>query len=836
MVYTKLSLREFRQRPGRALLTLLSVVIGVGAVVAVTLAASTTNRAFDDIYNTVAGKSALEVDAPLGKTFDATLSDTLREVPGVAEASPIIERPTFMFIGDRRIQLTMMGVVPELDRAVHDYEIVAGKPLGEAVGVILDATFAKSADIKLGDDVVLRTPLKMAKARIAGLFTRQGTATTGQGAVMLMPLNAAQAYFKAPRKADSVQIVLEPHADENAVKQAIAAKLPAGVTVDRPASRSQLAEETSLSTQQGMRMARAFSLLVAVFIITNTFLINITQRRRQIGIMRAIGATRMQIGIMVYSEALLMGVIGSVLGFLVGVGAARLLNLAMGRLYQATLPGIELSAWPFVLAGLVGMGVSLVGAALPARRARQLSPMEALREVLPSEIEGFTRWLTLVGIALLAIGVAALAGSVTGRFEMLHSVWASLFVLSGLVFMLPTILGPLSAVVEALLRPVMRIESRMARRQLLRHRARTTLTVGVVFIAISTGIGLANAVLDNVNDVQEWYRRTFVADFLVRAMAPDMATGLASDLPDGVGEKLTAIPGIESIEAIRLVSAKVKDESPILVARDITPESVEAFNLMSGDPNTLLSQLQQGEILVGSVLAKRVDLKAGDQLPLTVGDATKDFTIAGIVNDYQAGGLIMFMDRQVAERELGVEGVDAYAVRVDHARMEAVRPALEKLVADDGLLLQSVSDIQHKIDGMMAGVVGALWGMVALVLLVAAFGVTNTLTMNVLEQTRELGLLRIVAMTRDQVRKTIFAQALMMGLLALLPGIAAGVGVAYLINLATYPITGHPVAFVFHPVLLGGSFVLGLAVVAIAAWLPAERAARLSLPQALRYT
>jgi putative ABC transport system permease protein len=688
----------------------------------------------------------------------------------------------------------------------------------------------------VGDKITLRTPLRMVDIPIAGLFTRQGTAATGQGAVLLMLLKDAQILFKSNRKVDSIQIVLAPDADENAVKQAIAAKLPEGVTVDRPASRSQLAEETSLSTQQGMRMARAFSLLVAVFIITNTFLINITQRRRQIGIMRAIGATRLQIGIMVYSEAFWMGVIGSVLGFLVGVGAARLLNSAMGRLYQTTLPGIELTAWPFVLAGLVGLGVSLVGAALPARRARQLSPLEALREVLPSEIEGFTRWLTMVGIALLAVGFAALAGSVLGRFEMLHSVWASLLVLSGLVCVLPSFLGPLSAVVAAILRPWMRLEGRMARRQLLRHRARTTLTVGVVFIAISTGIGLANAVLDNVNDVQEWYRRTFVADFLVRAMAPDMATGLASDLPDGVGERISAIPGVESIEAIRLVSAQVKDESPILAARDMTPQSIEAFNLTVGEPQTLLAQLQQGEVLVGSVLAKRVGLKVGDELLLTLGEATRDFKIAGIVNEYQAGGLILFMDRQVARRELGVEGVDAYAVRVDHTRMSEARPTLEKLVADEGLLLQSVSDIQHKIDGMMAGVVGALWGMVALVLLVAAFGVTNTLTMNVLEQTRELGLLRIVAMTRDQVRKTIFAQALMMGLLALIPGIAAGVGVAYLINLATYPITGHPVEFDFHPLLLGGSFVLGMVVVAIAAWLPAERAARLSLPQALRYT
>ncbi len=582
-------------------------------------------------------------------------------------------------------------------------------------------------------------------------------------------------------------------------------------------------------------MARGFSLLVAIFIIANTFLINVTQRRKQLGILRAIGATRLQIGTMIYSEAICMGIVGSILGCLVGIGAAHLLTRAMGALYQATLPSIQLSPKPFILAAVFGMGVSFIGAALPARRARQLSPLEALRDVLSSEIEGFSSWLTMLGAVILVVSSLILTASILGWLPIMHSVWSAILLLTGLMLLLPLVLEPLSRLVAAALKPLLRVESSIARRQLLRNHSRSTLTIGVVFIAVSTGIGLANSVLDNVNDVRQWYRKAIVADFFLRAMAPDMATGLAADLPDGIAEKLREIPGITSYEAIRLVSAKARDEQAIIAARDFTRRSVEAFDLVGGDQAKLLEDLKQGEVIVGSVLAKRLGLQVGDKIPLGVGDAAREFTVAAIANDYQAGGLVLYMDRSVAERELGIEGVDAYAISVDHTRMAEVRPALEKLAADNGLLLQSFSDIQHKIDGMMAGVVGALWGMVALGLLVAAFGVANTLTMNVLEQTRELGLLRIIAMTRDQVRKTVFAQAVMMGLLALIPGIAAGLSVAYLINLATYPVTGHPVVFVFHPLLVSGALVVGLIVVAAAAWLPAERAARLQLSQALHY-
>lgn len=835
MVYLRLGIREFRQRPGRSILTLLSIVIGVAAVVAVSLAADTTRRAFDDIFTTVAGKADLEVTAPFGTTFDETLAATIRDLPGIAQASPVIERPGIMYVGSEKIQYIFMGVDPERDRKLHDYTIVAGKQLGDGPGVILDSTFAESVGVKLGDRVDLLTPVGTVKAFISGLFHRDGVSATGQGAVLLMTLQNAQILVKAPRKIDNVQIMLAPDANEDTVRGEIEKVLPEGLGVGRPAARSAMAEETSLSTEQGMEMARGFSLIMAVFIIANTFLITITQRRKQIGILRAIGATKLQIGIMIYAEAILMGIVGSILGCLVGVAGARLLTRAMGELYQTTLPPVALNWQPFAIAGLIGMGISFIGAALPARRARQLSPMDALRDVLPSEIEGFSHWLKRLGTTFATIGGAALAFAISGHIESLYAVWAAILLLIGLMLLLPLALRPLSWLAAQVVSPFMRIESRLARRQILRNYSRSTLTIIVVFVAVSTGIGLANSVLDNVNDVRAWYRKSIVADFIIRAMAPDMATGLAADLPQTLDAKLRDIPGITNLEGIRLVRAKVGDESVIVAARDFSPRMIESFDYIAGDPKTLLDKVSQGEVLVGSVLAQRLGLHVGDKINLGTGSAPHELTIAAVVNDYQSGGLIVHLDRRVAQRELGVEGVDAYAILVDHNKLPEVRAALERVTKEEGVPLQSSTDVQHRIDGMMAGVVGALWGMVVLLLLVAAFGVANTLTMNVLEQTRELGLLRIIAMPRDQVRKTIFAQALMIGLLALIPGIIAGFGIAYLINLATLPVIGHPVKLQFHPWLMFGAFAIGLAVVVAAAWFPAERAARLKLSEALHY-
>jgi putative ABC transport system permease protein len=427
-----------------------------------------------------------------------------------------------------------------------------------------------------------------------------------------------------------------------------------------------------------------------------------------------------------------------------------------------------------------------------------------------------------------------MAASILGKLPTDNAVWSAVLLLVGIVLLLPLALRPLTNRVATLLPSWMRVEARLASGNLLTHRSRTTLTVGVVFIAASAAIGLANTVLDNVNDVKKWYQKTIIADFFVHATTPDMASGVSADLPDELDEKIRQISGIKSIDAVRLVSAKAKGEPVILIVRSFDNPELQAFDLPSADPAEVRLQLKAGQTVVGSVFAQRAGVKPGDDIPLETGEGEKRFRIAAIANDYQAGGLTMYLDRDVARRQLNIGGANAYLVKVDHDRLEEVKSQLQSLTDEYGLLLQSFSDIQRDIDRMMAGVDAGLWGMVVLGLLVATFGVANTLTMSVLEQTFELGLLRIIAATRRQVRMMILAQAVMIGLLALVPGVVAGVGVAYLIHLATMPVIGHPVAFVLHPWLIAGGLVGGLIVVIAAAWPPAERAARIELRTALR--
>jgi putative ABC transport system permease protein len=193
------------------------------------------------------------------------------------------------------------------------------------------------------------------------------------------------------------------------------------------------------------------------------------------------------------------------------------------------------------------------------------------------------------------------------------------------------------------------------------------------------------------------------------------------------------------------------------------------------------------------------------------------------------------MDRTSGQRYLGIQGIDAVVVRAQPARKAEVEAALRAIAEKYGVLFQSYSQLTSEIDRMMAGVIGGLWVVMILGLLVASMGVMNTLSMNVLEQTRELAMLRVVAMTRRQARRTIMAQAAILGTIGLVPGVLVGVGLSWLINMSLLRTIGREVTFGMHPWLAVSGMAVALALVILAAWFPAQRAANLEPIQALRY-
>jgi putative ABC transport system permease protein len=847
MVLWKFTLREVKSRPGRATLTLLSIVIGVAAVVAVTVGTATTDQACQQMYESVAGRAAFEVVAEGGGFYDDDVAAELAKVGGVKAAVPSVQKLSVLYCGKSRVRLLAMGIDPTRDEAVRDYELAEGGFFSEKYEALLETGFARGLGVGVGDEVKLGTSRgglsgSMKSVKIVGLLSPRGAASFNQGGIIFLPLKTAQYLFSKAGNINTISIVLAENADEKAVAEAIRERLPTGLSARSPMARSQLAKETVQNVEKGLDFAYVAILALAFFMILNTFLMNVGERRRQLAVLRAIGATRRQLIRMLLLEGLTMGLVGTLVGSAIGLGGAYLLTQSMGKVYSTPMPALRITPAPFIVAGLLGPIVSLVAMFIPAWIAGRVSPLEGMRFIAS---EGRSRvsvaYVFMAVTVFLATG-SVMAASIAGYLPVKWMTISGVIFTAAFLLVVPMLLGLLAWLVATAVYPVFRTEGRIAHRQILRRRVRTTLTIGILYIAVSTAISLGTTILNNVEDIHTWQRKTLQGDFFIRTLQQDMATGMAAPMPEAFAKDLRAIDGVANVDSIRFVSASVRLNGPeaskqqvMVFVRDFTDKGNLPLDIKDGDPAQIRQRLSQGEVVLGTVLANRMSAKVGEEITLETREGPKQLRVAGTTTAYMVGGMVIYMEGQTARRLLNVEGVDMYIVNTLPGMLPEVNAKLKLPCEQNGLMLHSFADLRRRIDELTTGVIASLWGLLALGLIVGAFGIANTLTMNVLEQTRELALLRVVAMTRWQVRKTIFAQAAIIGCIGLTTGIVGGIVGAYVINLSALPLLGHAPEFALHPSLLAICFGIGMAVILAAAWLPAERAARLNLLIALQY-
>ncbi|MGA2253095.1 MAG: FtsX-like permease family protein, partial [Thermoguttaceae bacterium] len=670
---------------------------------------------------------------------------------------------------------------------------------------------------------------------IVGLLAPRGPAGFNKGGAMFVPLKFAQRYLGDAGKINTIDIVLADGADEKQVAATVRAILPPGLDVHPPASATQLAKGTMTEVEWGLSLASVFAVVLAFIIIVNTFLMNASERRPQIAILRAVGATRRQIMGIMLREALLLGILGTLSGCVLGLGGGYLLMVAVTRLYVNAPPPVIFSPLPFVLAIVFGPGLSLLAAAVPTWLTTRVTPLEAMQPAVAREGTGAPPWMPISGGSLLIVVAGLLVASIRGWLPSWLSIVLGALSVALFVLIIPVLVRPLVAFAGGLLWPIGMRQIRLAQRQIVRRPVRNALTIGVVYVAMSIGIGLGSIITTTVGDVRTWYRQTLQGDFFLRTAFPNNTTGESVLLPDALEKEVGRIPGVTSVDTIRFFNTYVGGRAVVVVSREF-PDPEPAIALYHADPREVLRRLLQGEVVIGTKLAQQLGVKPGDEIDVdTTRHGRQNLRVAALAIDYMVGGEIMFIERATAEKLFDIHGVNTIMVMARPDRLTAVHEALAQIARRDQLMLQSFSDLTRMLDRMMGGVIGGLWAILALGFVVAAFGIANTLTMSVLEQTRELALLRVVAMTRRQVRRLVLFQAGIIGLIGLGLGIIAGISTAYAISLSMMPLLGYPVDFLLHPGLVLGCLGFGLTLVLIAALAPAERAARLNLLIALQY-
>lgn len=830
----RLLVRQWTRRPGRALATVASVAVAVGAVVATWVSADASRAGYKKLTSAIEGVPAVDILSREGGRFDAAEIPPLAALPGVRAVVPLFYRPTLLRVGEKRVREIAVGVDAERLASIGLLELADGRPCTADDEVVLDDNLAASLGKSVGDEILFFARRGIRRMTVTGLAVSASMRWFGEGAGVIVNIGTLESMSGAAGLVDRVRVALDRSADRGAFVAAAGRTLPASLVAEVPAGRAAMAEDVMHSADLGLDFVTGLTVAMSWFIVGNAMLMNVTERRRSLSLVRVLGASARQIRWMITLEAAVLGAAGALVGVLGGLAAARPISAGISRSLQAPFEGLVVH--PAIIPASVAMGILVAVAAAwwPARQAARIDPLEGLSQAPPPPARGVPWRLVGAALVLWTFTVVILVLVLLERLPPRAAVPAGIAMLLSFVATTPVILPPIARACAALVPARFRIERELALEQILRQPVRTALTTGVLVVAVSNGIGLGHAIRDNVEDILGWYARLMRADWVLThaGMVSAAATGEGGG-SRAAEEDVRGVPGVARVDVIGIATGRVAGGACVIVARDVPDDAPLPLDPVDADGTAVRAALARGEAVAGTVLARRLGLAAGDELQVEVFGRTTKVKVAALVVDYTSGGASLVLRRDAAKRLFGLESADVILVTAEPGAAESLRAPLEAAAGSHGMLLRSFGEVKRFVDGIVGGVVGSLWAILGLGFVVGSLGVANTVTMNVLEKRRTLGLLRAVGMTGRQVTGVVVLESVLLGLSGALIGLLGGLTTALFIQYSSQPLLGHPIRATLRPSVIAANVAAAVVVTAVAAWLPARRAARLDLLEAV---
>jgi putative ABC transport system permease protein len=538
-----------------------------------------------------------------------------------------------------------------------------------------------------------------------------------------------------------------------------------------------------------LRILSYVALVVGAFLIFNTISVSVVRRRPEIGIVRALGASRSSVLMAFLGEAACFGAVGGVagiaLGRLMAIGAVRLLAATVDNLYVSSTPApIELTPGIVLLGLAVGIGVSLASAASPAREASLVSPVEAMargeREYAARVHRIRDLWIALL---LASAGAAAsFAPAIAGKPFFGYA--AALLFIAASAFAIPALVSALTAVSSGMLRRIGGVEAMLASRSLASSLRRTSVLVAALSTAIAMTTSVGIMVGSFRQTVQVWMNNQLKADLFV-APATNPSADRHPTIDVALSEKLAALPGVAGIDRFREYEVSYQGLPAILGVGDtIGPHPLGKVEFFSGRSTEAVNkELRSGDnVMISEPLANKHRLHAGEYITLPLGNAQVRFHIIDVFYDYGSEKGFMIIDRSRALRYLHDPAISNMAIYVEPgASVDEVRAAVEKVAAGHNLVIFTNRSLRQQAIQIFDRTFAITYALEVVAVIVAIIGIAGAMLALVIDRRRELGLLRFLGAAAWQIRKLILVEAGLIGLLANIAGLALGIVLSLLL-------------------------------------------------------
>ena len=836
------SWRDLIRRPLQTLLMLLGIALGVAVVVAIDLANTSATRGFALSTEAVVGRATHQVrGGPAGVPDE--FYRQLRVDWGYALSAPVVEGTAIAVDLDEQ-PLRLLGVDPFAEAPFRSY--LSGSQ-GRAAGiarfyaepntVLIGAGLAERYGLAPNDSLRLQVGDRLETLTIVGVLTPEdASARRALAGLLLADVATAQEVLglAATHTLSRIDLILTP-----AEATALEGQLPAGLRLAPASEQANAVAQLTEAFQLNLTALSLLALVVGMFLIYNTVMFSVVQRRRVLGTLRALGVTGQQLFALILLEtavvALLGGALGVALGWLLGQGAVRLVTQTINDLYYVTSVREAPLGWLTVLKGLgLGLGAGLLAAAAPALEAANVEPITVLRRSsLEDRVRGFLPGLGALGLVLGALGLATLLlinRSLVASFGSLFAI------IIGLALVVPVATITLMRLAGPLLQRTAGLLGGMAARTVVKAVSRTSVAIAALMVAVSVTIGVSVMIASFRGTVINWLDLTLVADVYVSS--PGGGTRSSSSLAADLDERVAAVAGVAEVESIRNTIVDSEFGEVNLAAADTQRRrSAALYRFASGDADAIWQAMLDGAVVVSEPFAYRHNLPAqGATVTLFTDQGARTFPVAAIYYDYSSDQGTVLMARATYHHYWNDRGLSALAVYVEPgADPERVADGLRTALSGTALEVQVNRALREQALVIFDRTFAITNALRLLAVVVAFIGVLSALMALQIERARELATLQALGLTTGQLwRLTILETGLMgatAGLLSLPTGFVLALVLVYVINLRSF---GWTIQMQLDPFVFAQAMVISLAAAILAAIYPMRRLLRMPIAAALR--
>jgi putative ABC transport system permease protein len=832
----------------RTLLTTAGVVLGIAVFVGMYTANQSVLVGFSETINRIAGRTDLQVTA--GEAgFGEDVLEKVQSSPVVRVGVPVIEAVVGSNMAGEG-DLLVLGIDMTGDRSLRDYDLESGDEaivedplvfLAQPDSLIVSKELADRNGLTLGSRLPLQTAAGEKPFTIRGIMQPAGVATAFGGNLAIMDVYAAQQMFGRGRTFDRIDIALTPGTTLADGERELTALLGPGFDVQPPAGRGRQAEAMVAGYTMMVNISSVFALFIGMFIIYNAFATAVTERRQEIGILRALGATRGQIRQLFLAESLFLGLIGSLVGLGVGIliarGIASAISALVGELYGVARQAADVASDAFVLSAAVAMGMvtSAAAAFIPARHAARVDPVEALRKGSHQALSiPESRVRIIVSIIL---GIVSVACVIATEVRLLFYVGYALTVTVALL------LGPVLTVrLAAMLRPLLTwmrpVEGALAADSLVRAPRRTSGSVAALMLSLALIVAFAGMARGAYGSIVQWLETTFNPDlFVVPSQRLDLR---ATRFPASMAPEIASLPGVGRVQMFRSTRIMFRGKPAMVAAIEMHSVRETSRNQpVAGDVEDMYRLAASGEgVIVAENFSQLHGLILGDLVEIEAPYGTVRLPIVGVIIDFVDQQGTIFMDRAVFLQYWRDETVNDFRVFLARgADIGQVRQRIiERYAGKRHVFVLTNEEARQYVLRIADQWFELMNVQIAIAVLVAILGIVNTLTVSITDRRHELGVLKAVGALRAQIRAGIWLEAASVAVIGLILGaVLGGVNLYYLLEIVQRDAIGlrldyqYPVSTMLGlvPIMLAAAFVASL-------W-PSEAAVRSSLVEALAY-